>query len=216
MFPKILAATLLFSLRAMAAEAQLPTLRTEPKSGGSIFFVKNTSSVPLTAFLIELVGYPGSSYALWQDDVDGEPLAPGKERKIEVQNMTVGAVPDYVKVQAAIYADGSTAGLPDRIEKLLTRRRALVEAVQNLLHRLELAQQAKIERSNLAATLRQAAEFMVVPPGTDKMSNYALSQTVSRALFLETADFVDVHMMDETKARLLAKEKAFKGSKPAI
>jgi len=38
----------------------------------------------------------------------------GGEKRIQVENMTVGAVPDYVKMQAAIYADGSTAGVRRR------------------------------------------------------------------------------------------------------
>jgi hypothetical protein len=50
---KKIAAALLLPLLAMAA--QLPELRTEPIGGGSVFFVKNTASAPLTAYLIELV-----------------------------------------------------------------------------------------------------------------------------------------------------------------
>ncbi|HWF47277.1 MAG TPA: hypothetical protein VG168_09745, partial [Bryobacteraceae bacterium] len=83
----------------------LPQLRVEPTGGGSFFYVRNTASQPLTAFLIELVDYPGSSYSFWQDDVNAEPIAPGTEQKIHVGNMTVGAVPDYVKMEAALYAD---------------------------------------------------------------------------------------------------------------
>src|SRR5580704_7934582 len=92
------------ALSAVAAEAPLPGLRIEPVAGGSIFYVKNVSSQPLTAWLVELVDYPGSSYSLWRDDIS-EPIPPGVEKRIPVANMTVGAVPDYVKIQAAIYAD---------------------------------------------------------------------------------------------------------------
>src|SRR5579872_1856811 len=92
-----------------AAAEPLPELRTVATNAGSIFHVRNTGSQPLTAYLIELVKYPGSYFALWQDDLAG-PLAPGAEKEIHTTNMTVGAVPDYVKLQAAVYADGTSAG----------------------------------------------------------------------------------------------------------
>jgi hypothetical protein len=109
-------------LAMAAAAAQLPDLRIEPTAGGSIFYVKNSSTQPLTGWLIELVDYPGSSFSLWQDD-PAVPLAPGAEKRIPVTNMTVGAVPDYVKIQAAVYADGSTAGVPEKVTSLIERRR---------------------------------------------------------------------------------------------
>ena len=57
------AAVLLLALPAIAAEVPLPELRIEPTGGGSIFYIKNNSATPLAAYLIELVGYPGSSYS---------------------------------------------------------------------------------------------------------------------------------------------------------
>ena len=97
------------ALAVFAADAPLPDLRIEPTGGGSIFYVRNTAAQPLTAYLIELVDYPGSNYFYWQDD-PADALPPDKTREIHVTNMTVGAVPDQVKLRAAIYADGSTAG----------------------------------------------------------------------------------------------------------
>ena len=79
-------------LAMAAAAAELPDLRIEPTAGGSIFYVKNSSTQPLTGWLIELVDYPGSSFSLWQDD-PAVPLAPGAERRIPVTNMTVGGGP---------------------------------------------------------------------------------------------------------------------------
>src|SRR5258708_16196535 len=113
------------ALPAVAAEVSLPELRIEATTGGSIFYVKNVSSQPLTAWLIELVDYPGSSYSLWQDDVS-EPIVPGVEKRIPVSNMTVGAVPDYVTIQAAIYADGATSGVPEKVTQCIERRRAVL------------------------------------------------------------------------------------------
>lgn len=95
---------------ASSLEAQqLPALRIEAVGGGSVFYVTNTAAQPLTAWLIELVDYPGSSYSLFQDDVSA-PLAPGAEKRIPVSNMTVGAAPEHVKITAAVFADGATAG----------------------------------------------------------------------------------------------------------
>jgi hypothetical protein len=85
-----------------AAEAPLPGLRIEPTAGGSNFYVRNGSAQPLTAYLIELVDYPGSAYSLWQDDLTNQPIPPGGEKRISVANMTVGAVPDYVKMRVAL------------------------------------------------------------------------------------------------------------------
>src|SRR5438874_1696918 len=108
-------AFLMLSLPAIFAQAPLPDLRVEAAPGGSVLYVRNTHSQPLTAFLIELVGYPGSSYALWQDDLLTGPLAAGSEKRIPITSMTVGAVPEYVKMQAAIYADGASSGIPEKV-----------------------------------------------------------------------------------------------------
>src|SRR5579875_167498 len=107
---KFLAATVALACSASGAGAPLPQLRIEPTTGGSIFYVKNVASQPLTGYLIELVDYPGSSYTFWQDSLGAEfgleAISPGQEKRIQVANMTVGAVPDYVKMEAAVYADG--------------------------------------------------------------------------------------------------------------
>ncbi|MGA3189973.1 MAG: hypothetical protein ABSF22_22940, partial [Bryobacteraceae bacterium] len=124
-----------FLLPLLATAAQLPDLRTEPIGGGSVFFVKNTSAQPLTAYLIELVGYPGSSYSLWQDEISAEPIPPGGEKRIQVTNMTAGAVPDYVKLTAAIFADGSTAGVPEKVTQFIDRRRAVLATTRDLISR---------------------------------------------------------------------------------
>ena len=118
-------AALLFAVGGAQAQA-LPELRTEPTTGGSIFYVKNVASQPVTAFLIELVNYPGSYYSLWQDEAAHELIAPGAEKRIPVNNMTVGAVPDYVKLQAAVFADGSTAGIPEKVTQIVERRRYIL------------------------------------------------------------------------------------------
>src|SRR5258708_5936562 len=120
-------ATLALSLSGLTAQQPVPDLRIEPIAGGSVFFVRNTSSQPLTAFMIELVNYPGSSYALWRDDLLTGPLPAGGEKRIPITSMTVGAVPDYVKMQAAIYADGTSPGIPGKVPPLIDPPRGMLE-----------------------------------------------------------------------------------------
>jgi hypothetical protein len=118
------------------AQTPLPELRIEAVAAGSVLYVRNASKQPLTAFLIELVGYPGSSYAYWFDD-PAEPVAAGGEKRIPVTNMLVGAAPDYVKMQGAIYADGMAAGTPQKVEQLLARRKIVLDTTREIIGRLE-------------------------------------------------------------------------------
>ncbi len=201
---------LLLALPVAGAGAVLPNLRIEPTTGGSIFYVKNLSSQPLTAYVIELVDYPGSSFEFWPDDIRSAAIAPGQEKRIPVGNMTVGAVPDYVKLQAAIYADGSTAGIAELVAKLVARRRFTLETVRDLVARV------KAPKETAAASLRDSAKSMVAPAKADKTSQTALNQAAGRALYLETADFLNGHSMEETVAKLQEWEKAIAGSKPAL
>jgi hypothetical protein len=202
---KTLAPVLLLSFFATAA--QLPELRTEPIGGGSVFFVKNTSSQPLTAYLIELVDYPGSSYYLWQDEITSQPVAPGVEKRIQVTNMTAGAVPDYMKIQAAIYADGSTAGVPEKVTQLIERRKAILATTRELISR--------IEKRATKADLMQWAESLQPVGKVRPNSQPVINQTAARILVLETAPKLESHST-ETLAALRASEKALVASKPTL
>ena len=203
---RILAPVLLLPLFATAA--QLPELRTEPIGGGTVFFVKNTSSQPLTGFLIELVDYPGSSYTLWQDEITSEPVAPGAEKRIQVTNMTAGAVPDYMKIQAAIYAAGSTAGVPDKVTQFIERRKAVLATTRELIGRLQ--------KGETASDLKQWADSLQ-PVGKVKLNSQpVINQTAARSLVSETAAKLASHSADETLANLRASEKALAASKPAL
>lgn len=212
---KIIAATLLLALSAAGAEPPLPNLRIEPTSGGSIFYVKNVSSQPLTAFVIELVNYPGSFYELFEDDITSTPIAPGTEKRIQVSNMTVGAVPDYVKIQAAIYADGTTAGVPERVTQLVSRRQFCLDTVRDLIRRLELLKEGNTSKENAAANLQRAAEFMMLPPNVDKGSQLSINQAAGRTLFTDTVGYLGKHSVEETLAKLHDWEKILMESKPA-
>jgi hypothetical protein len=161
---------------SLLAQPLLPQLKIEPTTGGSIFFLKNTSAQPLTAYLIELVNYPGSSFSMWQDD-PVDPIAPGVEKRIPVSNMTVGAVPDYVKVQAALYADGTSAGVPDKVAQLKARRQFVADTARDLIARLE----KNSDRAAAVSDLKQAQEAMMAQRAP-RNSQAAINQNAGWAL----------------------------------
>jgi hypothetical protein len=135
--------------------------------------VKNVASQPLTGYLIELVDYPGSQYSLWQDDAI-EPIAPGQEKRIQVGNMTVGAVPDYVKIQAAIYADGSTAGIPEKVAQFKERRRQTLQTVRDTIARL----QKGTPKDTLLADLKQQSGYKVLTDTAAYLANHSVEETL--------------------------------------
>jgi hypothetical protein len=190
-----------FLLPLLATAAQLPELRTEPIGGGSVFFVKNTSPVPLTGYLIELVDYPGSSYSLWQDEISAAPIPPGGEKRIQVTNMTAGAVPDYMKLTAAIFADGTTAGAPEKVSQFIQRRRFVLETTRELIRRLEKGA-TKAELMPWADSLQPVGK---VRPNAQPVIN----QAAARSLIIATAGTMDL-------ASLRASEKALASSKPLL
>jgi hypothetical protein len=207
---------LLFAAVGAAAQTPLPELRIEPTTGGSIFYVRNVTAQPLTGYLIELVDYPGSSYSLWQDEIMGQPIAPGAEKKISVANMTVGAVPDYVKIRAAVYADGSTAGLEEKIGQLIARRRAMLQTVRELIARIEKAQTAGTAQTALVADLKQWAESMQPAGKGNRNSTAAISQAAARSMVVDSVGRLATGSIDEMLAILRPAEKALAASKPAL
>src|SRR5450432_2262082 len=154
MLPTKFAAVFLLALPAIAP-VPLPELRGEPTAGASIFYIKNNSTQALTAYLIELVDYPGSSYSFWQDETVAEPIPAKGEKRIQVANMTVGAVPDYVKVQVALYAGGTSAGISEKVAQLLDRRRATLDTIRQLIARVEKGQAESTPKAALVADLKQ-------------------------------------------------------------
>ena len=198
-----------------AAAQTLPVLRTEATSGGSIFILRNEAAQPVTAFLIELVNYPGSSYTLFQDEAAADLIAPGAEKRIPVTNMTVGAVPDYVKLQAAIYADGSTAGVPEKITQLVERRKATLAAARELVARLEKAKSSATPKASVAADLKQWADSLQ-PAGKVRVSQATINQAAQRGVVSEAASWLGTLSLEETLVRARAAEKSLAGSKPAL
>ncbi len=211
----LLAAALLLASPFAAAQTPVPQLRTEPTGGGSIFHVRNVSSQPLTAFLIELVDYPGSSYSFFEDDVTSGGMPPGTEKRIPVANMTVGAVPDYVKIQAALYADGSSSGADGKVAQLVQRRRFVLQTTRELIARLEKAQSSNLPASSAIGELKQWADSMQ-PAAKGRTSQKSINESAAKALIAETSAGLESHPLNETLARLQASERAQAASKPAL
>lgn len=211
-----LSASLLVALAAAAAPLPLPELRTEATAGGSVFNVRNVSSQPLTAFLIELVNYPGSSYALWQDEVVSGPIPPGGEKRIPVANMTVGAAPEYVKMQAALYADGTSSGISGKVTQLVERRRFILQTTRELIRRLEKAQSAGTPKTALIANVRQWADSMQPRGRVGRSSQMAINQAAAATLIADTAARLDAGSPDDALSDLRASEQALAVSKPAL
>ena len=197
-------AALLLALPAVAAQMPLPELRIEPTAGGSVFFIKNNSPEALSAYLIELVDYPGSSYSLWQDETVAEPIPPHAEKRIQVTNMTVGAVPDYVKMQAALYSSGASAGIPEKIAQLLDRRRAMIETIRQLIARLEKAQAESTPKSDVVAALKQWADTLQPQGKANRLTPAAVNQAAARTLIATTAAGLDAHTLPEALTILRA------------
>lgn len=158
--------------------AQLPELKVEAVDGGSVLVVKNASaSQALTAFLIELVDYPGSSYAFSQDHLalGSEPLGPGQSRRFPTLNMTLGSSPEYVKLVAALFADGSSAGSAAKADQLVARRNAYRATT------LEVA--ARIRKGESAAALERWADSL--PVSSASKSRRADPEVVTQTLLKE-------------------------------
>lgn len=194
----------------MAAEIlaaqQLPTLRTEAVPAGSVFHVKNAEAQALTGYLIELVDYPGSSYTLFED----EALAPGAEKAIRVTNMTVGAAPEYVKITAAVYADGKTAGDPAKAELLVGRRKVMAETTREVIARLEKAKAAGTAKPAVVTELRGWAES-IVEPRSRKLTAAGVNAAAQRQTIAGSAARVERGSVEEAIAELKAMERALAG-----
>jgi len=191
-------AILLMAPLLAAAAQPLPQLRTEAVTGGSVFHVKNAAAQPLTVVLIELLGYPGSSYWLAQDVA----IPPGVEALIPVGNMIVGAAPDYVKVTAALYADGSSAGDPAKVAMLEARRKTIADTAKEAVRRIEEARQAGKDKAAIAAGLKEWAESIELPAKANRLSPEAVNRTAARSTASKAAAYLSGHSIEETIAHL--------------
>lgn len=215
MLCRVLTVSLLASLTAMGAEAPLPGLKVEAIDAGSVLRVSNPSSQPLSAFLIELVGYPGSYYSLWRDD-PASPIAPGAELRIQIVNMTVGAAPEYVKMQAAVYSDGSLAGIPEKAAQIVERRRFVLQTTRELIQRLDTAAKAGAARDAIIAGLKQWSESLPPAGRARRNTQPAINQTAGRELIADACKKLEVDPPEKVIASLRASENVLASAKPAL
>jgi hypothetical protein len=195
-----------------AAQAPLPVLRIDPTAGGSVFYIKNTYTQPVTAYFIEMADYPGSYYSLWADISDSEPIAPAAEIRKPISNMTVGAVPDYVKLQAAIFADGSTAGVPEKITLLLGRRRAILSAVRDMVRIAEKT----AAKETLIQDLKQYSESLPTVSRAQSRSQAGVDQSAVRATVAKAMSRLGAESPELLLAELRLLERMLTASKPAL
>ena len=214
---KKITAALVMAFTLAAEQTPLPGLRVEPVSGGTNFYVKNTAAQPLIAFILELDGYPGSSYVLVQDESSAVPIAPGDERRIQTSNMTPGAVPDYMKLQAAIYADGTSAGQPEKVAQLIEHRRAMLETTRGLIERIENTRKAakatSTDKAALAAELRQWSGSIPEPARRERTRPTGINQIDSKNLIERVAKQLESSSLDDVLAGLRASERALAAGK---
>jgi hypothetical protein len=189
----------LLAAAIVIAQPALPGLRIEPIDAGTLLFVKNTARQPLSAFLIEMVDYPGSSFVFLRDELaDG--IAPGVERRFQVGNQLPGAVPDYVKLQAAIFADGTSAGMPAKVALLIDRRRAQLGTARDLIRRISVA----ADKTTALAEVRGLA--VSLPGGSE-----ARRGVIERAL-----DALEKRSVEDALTNLRRMEAALAASKPPL
>ncbi len=215
MLIRVLAVVLLAAALSSGAQAPVPELKVEAIDGGSVLRVRNNWSQALVAYVIELVGYPGSSYSLWRDEAM-KPIPPGEELRIQIVNMTVGAAPEYVKLQAAVYADGTMSGIPEKAAQIVERRRFVLDTTRKLIERLDKASAAGTPKSDVILELKHWSDSLP-PTGRPKRgSQEAINQTAGHELITEICGKLNTVSMQDTLAGLRASESATAQSKPAL
>jgi hypothetical protein len=205
-------AACLLPLMLASAQPPLPELKVEATDGGSALRVKNSAAQPLTAYLIEMVGYPGSSYAFYHEGIPGRTVAPATAVRIPITNMTVGASPEYVHMQAAVFADGAAAGAPDKVAQLLALRRTTLETTRELITRLAKGG----DKAALAESLQQWADSIPAPTKRDRGTPAAINRSTQRDAISATAAQLAKASAEDLLNTLKATAAALAASKPAL
>lgn len=120
--------------------------------------------------------------------------------------MTIGAVPEYVKVQAALYSDGTSSGIPEKIAQLVERRRFALETLRTLLARLEKAQSAGTPKASVIADLKQWADSLQPAGKAKRNSQAAINQAAARSFISDAAASLDERSLEQTIAALQASQ----------
>ncbi len=200
-----LAIAVLAALPCIAAPP-LPALRVEPAPAGSVIFIRNVHSQPLNAFIVELVDYPGSSFSYSEDSLGADIIPPGVEKAYPQKSMLVGAVsPEYVKVQAAIYADGSVSGNPEKIKQLIERRSLRLETTRELIRRIEKSRSNGMTKAGIVDELKRWHDSIETGPGN-----------ATRAVIAGAIANLDKQSIEDVLSSLKRTEQLFASSKPAL
>jgi hypothetical protein len=117
-------------------------------------------------------------------------------------------VPDYVKMRAALYAGGTTAGIPEKVAQLLDRRRAILETTRQAMARIEKAQADGTAKSDLLAALKLWADTLQPAGKGNRNSPAAINQAAARGVVLGAAARIDTQSAAETLALLRTWERA--------
>jgi hypothetical protein len=198
---------------AVISAQPLPQLRIEPVDAGSVIYIRNVSAVPLTAFLLEMIDYPGSSFTFWRDEVSTGGIAPGVELQYRVTNMTIGASPDYIKVQAAVYLDGGSSGIPAKVALILARRATALVTTRELIRRMEKVGASKEVLSN---DLKQWVDSLKPPRGASRNSPEAIRQDAAMDTVSSAIGALNEHSLEDTLRKLHETEKALAASRPPL
>ncbi len=212
--PLVRLVIILLAALALSAQATLPELKVDATDGGSALVVRNTSTQPLTAYFIELVGYPGSTFSFYKECLSTKPLPAGATERIPITNMTVGAAPEYVQMQAAIFADGSIAGAPEKVTQLLGLRRTTLETTRDLIARIEKGKASGA--SALAAEFNQVAAAIPEPGKRQRSLPAFVAGAAKRDFIHSTAAALTRSGIDSTLQSLTASESALAAAKPAL
>ena len=128
--------------------------------------------------------------------------------------MTVGAAPEYVKMQAALYADGSTAGVPEKVAQLVALRRTTLETTRALVVRLEKGKGG--DKAALVASLREWAESIPAPTKTNRGTPAALARSTTRDLIAAAVASLEADSVANALAALKGSERALAAGKPPL
>jgi hypothetical protein len=211
-----LTATLILALPLLAADAPMPDLHVEAEASGSILSVKNTYSQPLTALLIEMVDFPSDSFTFTRDELGTLAIPANTEKKLRVANPSPGTAPDHVKIMAAIYADGETAGSAEKVKHILTLRRERLENIRAIIERIETAQKASKDKDAIVADLRQWATTIVPPPPPGMQPITEPAKTLKRNMIVVAAGVVNTKGIADELTSLKRSEAELASSKPTL
>src|SRR5690349_12279606 len=186
---------------SLAAGAPCPEVTAEPVEGGSLIRIRHNEPPALTAFLLEIVDYPGNHFTHMEDELFRGGIAAGEEKRIVVQSFMPGTVPDYLKATAAIYEDGGTCGATDKVKLIVDARRQNLQLTREIIGRIQKSLSAGDSAEDLEAQLTLWARSTAAS---------------SAAVITHTAGELKRRSPDEVLGALRIVERTLAGSKPAL